>query len=241
MQPTAMANSRTKIRESERGADRRIEVARRLTILAVVSWFVTAFAAGVLGIVNEPGRPPLVLAAFFAVPILGFLAAYGVSPSFRAFTGTIPLSLLVGSHLWRFVGLGFVIAWLAGALPAGFGIPEGFGDIIAAAGALILLPKIRRGTASRGWLLAWNTFGFLDLVSAIIVGLLFSESAVGVLHTATENTKLMVTFPVSLIPTFFVPLFLLAHALTFRRIARPGEGFHSVGPEPNAGGWERPG
>lgn len=29
----------------------------------------------------------------------------------------------------------------------------------------------------------------------------------------------MVTFPVSLIPTFFVPLFLLLHALTFKRIA----------------------
>jgi hypothetical protein len=29
----------------------------------------------------------------------------------------------------------------------------------------------------------------------------------------------MSTFPVSLIPTFFVPLFLLLHALTFKRIA----------------------
>src|SRR6266540_431066 len=121
-----------------------------------------------------------------------------------------------------------VIAWLAGALPAGFGIPEGFGDIIAAAGALILLPRVRKGTASRGWLLAWNAFGFLDLLSAIAVGLGFSESAVGLLHTATASTKLMVTFPVSLIPTFFVPLFLLVHALTFRRVAHLGGGSHAV-------------
>lgn len=228
MRPIAIANSRAGNREEGERGERRIEVARRLTILSLVAWFTTAFVAGVLGIVNEPGRPPLVLAGFFAVPILGFLLAYRASPTFRAFTETIPLSLLVGSHLWRFVGLGFVIAWLAGALPAGFGIPEGLGDIIAAAGALILLPKIRRGTASRGWLLAWNTFGFLDLVSAITVGLLFSESTIGLLHTATENTRLMATFPVSLIPTFFVPLFLLAHALTFRRIARRDGGPRAV-------------
>ena len=118
------------------------------------------------------------------------------------------------------MGIGFVIGAITGALPAAFGYPEGIGDIMAAAGAVALLPGIRKGTPSRGWLLAWNTFGFLDLLSAITVGLLFSESAVGILHTATSNTTPMVTFPVSLIPTFFVPLFLLVHALTFRRIAR---------------------
>ena len=159
------------------------------------------------------------LAGFLSLPILGFLLAYAASRSFRAFTDTIPLELLVGSHIWRFVGIGFVIGAIRGALPAGFGYPEGIGDIIAAAGAVALLPGIRKGTSSRGWLLAWNTFGILDLLSAITIGLLFSESAVGILHTATSNTTPMVTFPVSLIPTFFVPLFLLVHALTFRRIA----------------------
>jgi hypothetical protein len=38
----------------------------------------------------------------------------------------------------------------------------------------------------------------------------------------------MVTFPVSLIPTFFVPLFLLVHAVIFRRIARLGGGSHAL-------------
>jgi hypothetical protein len=202
----------------------RVAPARNLTILAVGAWFLAALLAGALGAVNQPGQPPLVLAGFLGVPILGFVAAYAASPAFRAFTETIPLSLLVGSHLWRFVGLGFVVAAFTGALPFGFGIPEGVGDVLAALGAAMLLPMIRRGTASRGWLLTWNIFGFVDLLSAITVGLLFSESALGFWHTATSNTTLMVTFPVSLIPTFFVPLFLLVHLLTFRRIGRSLEG-----------------
>jgi hypothetical protein len=196
-----------------------IAAARRLTILAIGVWFAAAVIAGASGNVNEPGGPPVVLGSFVALPILGFVLVYAASPSLRAFGDTIPLTWLVGSHLWRFVGLGFVVGAVTGALPAGFGYPEGIADVVAAAGALVLVLLMRRGAASRGWLLAWNAFGFVDLVSALTMGLLFSESALGVLHTATSNTTLMVTFPVSLIPTFFVPLFLLIHLLIFRRLA----------------------
>lgn len=198
---------------------KRIAVARTLTILAVIGWFGAAFVVGLFDVVNQPGQPPTVLLSFIAGPMLGFVAAYLMSATFREFANGLPVTLLVGSHLWRFVGVGFVIAWLKGALPAGFGIPEGFGDIIAALGALLLLPMLRKGTAPRGWLLAWNIWGFIDLVSAIVMGLLYSESALGVLSPGTATTRLMVTFPVSLIPTFFVPLFILLHALTFKKIA----------------------
>lgn len=194
--------------------------AQTLTILALVGWFAAAGIAGAMGIINEPNRPPLVLLGFIAVPIVGFTLAYIGSASFRAFADGLSLPLLVGSHLWRFVGLGFVIAWLYGSLPAGFGIPEGFGDIIAASGALALLPALRKGTAARGWLLAWNVWGFVDLVSAITMGVLYSNGPLGLLSAGTVTTRLMVTFPVSLIPTFFVPLFLLLHTLTFKKIAR---------------------
>jgi hypothetical protein len=112
-----------------------------------------------------------------------------------------------------------VIAWLTGDLPAGFGIPEGLGDIIAASGALIVIPMLRKGAAPRGWLLAWNIFGLIDLISAIVMGLLYSNSTFGILSPGTVTTKLMVSFPVSLIPSFFVPLFILLHFLTFKKIA----------------------
>jgi hypothetical protein len=193
---------------------------RNLTVLALAAWFAAACVAGLTGSINEPDRPPLVLLAFIVVPIAAFGTAYFASRSFRVFADGLSLTLLVGSHLWRFVGLGFVIAWLLGALPGGFGIPEGFGDILAAAGALALLPALRRGTAARGWLLAWNTWGFIDLLSAITMGVLYSNGPLGLLSAGTVTTQLMVTFPVSLIPTFFVPLFLLLHALTFKKIAR---------------------
>jgi hypothetical protein len=223
MQTATVRRSEIEGREGFEEAVRgRVAAARRWAILALGVWFATAVVAGALGLVNQPGRAPVALALFLLLPALGFAVADRASRPFREVTDAIPLSVLVGSHVWRFVGLGFLIAWYIGALPAGFGIPEGLGDVIAAAGALALVPRIRRGTASRFWLLAWNWFGLVDLLSAITMGILYSESAPGLLGTAASNTTLMVTFPVSLIPTFFVPLFILAHALTFRRIARLG-------------------
>jgi hypothetical protein len=203
--------------------------ARVVLFGGIALWFAAACVVGVLDRVNQPGRPPTILAAFIAVPMAAAILAYLTSATFRAAAAALPLSLLVGAHLWRFVGVGFVIGWLVGVLPGGFGVPEGLGDIVAAAGALALLPSVRRGTASRGWLLAWNTWGLVDLVSALTMGLLYSESALGLLSAGTPTTRLMVTFPVSLIPTFFVPLFLLVHLLTFKRLARSGEPAGSPG------------
>ena len=193
---------------------------RLLTILAIGAWFVAAVWGGLLSIFSHPDVPPVSLGAFILVPITGFLLTYALSAAFRTFTQQLDMRLLVGSHLWRFVGLGFVIGWLTGDLPAQFGIPEGLFDIIAALGAAILLIPLNRGEFPRRWLLVWNVFGLLDLISAITVGVLYSNGTLGILSAGTVTTRVMTIFPVSLIPTFFVPLFVLVHLLVFVRLRR---------------------
>jgi hypothetical protein len=193
---------------------------RTVTVIAVLVWLVAAVAAGMSGLVSRQGQPPILLLAFVGVPLVLGVVAYALSPALRAWTDRFSLTWLVGLHIWRFVGFGFVAAWLVGRLPGGFAIPEGLGDAAAAAGALALVPGLRRGTASRRWLLAWNTFGFLDLVSALIVGVLYANTNLGVLGRGAATTELMVTFPVSVIPTFLVPLFILLHLLMFARLTQ---------------------
>ncbi len=195
-----------------------MNLSRTLSILLISFWFAASLIGGALGIFNEPGKPPVMLAGFIVVPIAGFIVAYFISSSFRSFSQSIDLKLLVVLHLWRFVGLGFIIGWLAGVLPAGFSLPEGLGDTVAAAGALVLFTVLRKGKAPKGWLLAWNIFGLIDLISAITVGILYSNSSIGILNKETVNTSFMVSFPVNIIPTFFVPFFILLHLLTFKKI-----------------------
>ena len=192
---------------------------RRLSATAVAAWLIAALVAGGAGVFDRPGRPPFELLGFVVVPMAAFGTAYFASRTFRAFAASVKLTWLVGSHLWRLVGLGFIIGWYLGALPAGFAIPEGLGDIIAALGAVALVRSLAAGATPRTWLVAWNVFGLVDLVTALLLGVLYSNGPLGLLSGDSVTTRPMVTFPVSLIPTFFVPLFILLHVLTFTRLS----------------------
>jgi hypothetical protein len=163
-----------------------------------------------------PGQPPIAVALFLLVPIFLLVALYRANAAFHAFANRIPLPFIVGAHLWRFVGAAFVIAVPLGLLPAGFGIPEGVGDVIAAAFALPLALALHRRRPVRGYFVAWNVFGLLDLVSAITMGILYSDGSFGILRSGV-STALMIAFPINLIPTFLVPMFILFHLLALAR------------------------
>lgn len=200
-------------------------LARVITLLALSFWFAAAAVASFLGF---PNASPLGLWSFVAFPSLGFVLAYFLSKSFRDFADTISLSLLVGAHLWRFVGIGFIYAWWTGRLAAGFAIPAGVGDIIVAVGSLALLPTLLHGSVQRRLLLLWNVIGLADLVAAIALGALYSQSALNAQPSPT-TTSLMTMFPISLIPTFFVPLFILVHLLIFKRTSTTTKSAADVG------------
>jgi len=198
------------------------EYSRAITkfIFAIVAvWFLAAFIGGVMDIFYQPGLPPVTVGLFLLVPIAGFTFAYAASARMRHVVDRIPLWLITIAHVWRFVGLGFVIGARIHILPPQFGYPEGLGDVAAALFSLPLAIALRKNSYSprlRAAFIAWNVFGLIDLLSAITVGILYSPSSFGVLKTDL-STAPMTAFPVNLIPTFFVPLFILLHLLALRR------------------------
>lgn len=182
-------------------------------------WFIAALLGGAMDLFNQPDVPPLSLGVFLLVPLGGFILAYAVSSQFRHALDQIPLWLITIAHVWRLVGLGFVIGTLIHVLPPQFGYPEGIGDVIAALFCVPLALAIRSNSHSsklRTAFVAWNVYGLIDLLSAISMGILYSNGPLGVLRSDLSTT-LMVTFPVNLIPTFFVPLFILLHLLSIKR------------------------
>ena len=54
---------------------------------------------------------------------------------------------------------------------------------------------------------------------AVTLGVLSSDTPIGILAGET-NTRLMGSFPLSLIPTFFVPLFLIFHLVVLAQLRR---------------------
>jgi hypothetical protein len=77
----------------------------------------------------------------------------------------------------------------------------------------------RSGSGVRRLALLWNTFGIMDLFSAVALGAL---SAPGPLQAfaGPPTSAAMTTLPWLLIPGFLVPSLIFIHLVIFHRLAR---------------------
>jgi hypothetical protein len=143
---------------------------------------------------------------------------YRTNAAFRRFCQSIDHRWVILAQAWRIRAVDFLVQSSKGRLAPGFGIPAGVGDIVAGAGAIALYLISRRSHRDlRRWLIAWNLFGIADLAVAVSSGILHSESSLGILATRRQSTRLMSELPRSLVPTFFVPLFVQLHLLSLSR------------------------
>jgi hypothetical protein len=63
--------------------------------------------------------------------------------------------------------------------------------------------------AHRGLFIRWQLFGILDLVTAVTLG-----TTVALIEPNSVPMTLMTVLPLSLIPTFLVPLFTIFHVIS---------------------------
>lgn len=177
-------------------------------VLALWLALVTYLAGhGDLG--GAPGTPPLAILLAAVLPVMVFLAAFGLSQSFRNFVLTFDLRLAAGIQAWRFAGLAFLALYANGVLPGAFAWPAGIGDMaVGVTAPFVLLALIRRPEFAAGKLfLIWNLFGMLDLVTALGSGGLSTVLA----KPGEISTGPMAQLPLALIPAYFVPILFMLH------------------------------
>jgi len=118
----------------------------------------------------------------------------------------------------------FLILYFLGALPAIFGIPAGIGDLAISLTAPLVAWTLESKAGSRlGILALWNALGILEIVIAFTLGTLTSNSLLGFLAgtgPGARTSQVMIAFPLSLIPAFFVPFYLILHLIALYRVYR---------------------
>jgi hypothetical protein len=193
----------------------------QLALLAIITlWLVGSITMSLLGLFNQPHKPPIYLGLFMGVPVVGFLLAYAMSKSLREVLLAVPLWVVVLIHAGRLEAIFFVIDAITGVLPPRFGWSAGMGDIVAAIISIPLALSLRQGHRSKGLsvvFIAWNILGLLDLFNAAILGVLYSPSVVGILSHPGLDSHAITYMPIVLIPTFYVPILILLHFLALRR------------------------
>jgi len=209
-----------------------------LSVLVLV-WFGLVFWAGATGRITPlQGQPPLPIAAGVLGPIAVFLVAYGLSARFRAFVLSLDAGLLTAVHAWRMLGGVFIVLHLRGQLPGSFAWPAGLGDIAVAAAAPFVAMRLARrpGLIGNPWFALFHVLGLLDFAVAVGSGTLSSGAFPG-LGLEVSTRGVMDVLPLSLIPTFLVPLFSMTHlAVLFQAgRARRAESMGSAREAPPAG------
>lgn len=172
--------------------------------LAVGDWVTVPAPAPVPGQVVQ--QPPLLLGMAAAVAV--GLAAMFTSRRAREINAAIPPAWLIGVQVYRVAGVMFLWPFLSGgALPAGFALPAGIGDVltgIAAPFVAVAVAQNRPGAHARA--IAWNWFGILDLVVATTAAVLTHATNVG-------------RFPIVIVPLFLgPPLGILTHLWSLRNL-----------------------
>jgi len=191
---------------------------RDLTVSVLFIWFLLALGGSLLGIFDSEPRPPIALGLAAVGPVLIFVVGYLASARFREFTWSLDLRLLTLAQTWRVLGIVFVILYLRGALPRAFALPAGWGDFAIGITAPLIAWYWRNGLP-RWAFIVWTVLGGLDLVNAVTLGVLASATAVGVL-AGEVSTRPMGQFPLSLVPTFFVPVLFILHMISLIRVSK---------------------
>jgi hypothetical protein len=200
-------------------ADRRNVSSILTAILAV--WFLLVLAAGYAGAFESgPSRPPLAVLLAVVGPLLIFAAAYRASRRVRDLVLAIDLRLLTAIQSWRVIGVMFLVFYAFGLLPGLFAWPAGAGDLaVGLAAPFVLLSMLRQSPTWRRRVLWLNVAGLLDFVGAIGTGVLTSNNAIGLAADGAARVSLG-SLPLSLIPTFAVPLWTIFHIVSLLQLAR---------------------
>lgn len=173
-------------------------------------WLFCALAVGKLHLlarIPTPAIPAIVLGLSGLL-----LLAYRTADPLRAWVDGLDLRALVALHLTRFVGFYFLHLEAHDRVPPVF-FEAGVGDVVVAllALAVILLP-LTPAVRLRAFTI-WNVIGLLDILYVV-------ANAGRLALTAPAGMHEFLHLPLSLLPTFLVPLIIATHVIIFIRLNR---------------------
>jgi hypothetical protein len=153
--------------------------------------------------------------AMFALPLLASAISVAAFPKLRSAMMSIPVPAIVATNVIRLLGVSFLLLAAAGRLSGPFPYFAGIGDVVTGLFAIPVARFAARAPASDVRVAAWNAFGLLDLVVAVVLGITSRNGSPLQLIHAGVGSDALNALPWVFIPLVLVPAFIVGHVVVF--------------------------
>ena len=212
--PTPMLMVSFLVRSVFRKQQRSKNFISTLAFFAIYTTYVILL--GSIGFFNKVFFPPIVL-LLTTLPFACILFLYiAKTERFALFIQNVSLYQLISIHIFRLIGLFFILLALYDILPKWFALIAGTGDILTAVSSIWISKyanKQRPNYRSIVWL--WNTFGLVDILFTAVSANVLTKLSIdrGIMGVDT-----LAMFPFYLIPAIAPPLIIFLHYCTYLKL-----------------------
>lgn len=175
-----------------------------------IAYLVYVSVFSLKGVFDVNSIPPKVM-IWAGLPLLVILFGFiGNTKLFKTLLRSATLESLIALHIFRLVGVFFILLYFYQLLPARFAFAAGLGDIITVILALPVAKMVAKKSPGRFTAVyAWNILGIIDIIDLLVIA---------VTTGANGNLREMTIFPFVWFPAFAPATILFLHAAVFRKL-----------------------
>lgn len=198
------------------------KTSNRLAYFFVLSFFVLYLAyiafASIRGWFNLVSFPPKVL-LYTTFPYAFLLFGVVLNTTlYKTIVENASIESLVKLHIFRVIGVFFILLAIHDALPKPFAFIAGFGDIITAVSSIFVAKAIKnKKKYAKTATYLWNTFGFIDILFTAIAANVLTKISI---ETGCMGVDSLAVFPFCIIPAFAPPTILFLHWAIFQKLKK---------------------
>ncbi len=135
---------------------------------------------------------------------------------YKTILNNAPLENIVKLHMFRVIGVFFILLGLHDFLPKYFAFIAGLGDIITALSS-IFVAKAHQNKRFYAKTLTyfWNIFGTIDILFTAIAANVLTKISI---DTGVMGVDILASFPFCIIPAFAPPTILFLHFAIFQKM-----------------------
>ncbi|AXE17426.1 hypothetical protein DR864_06610 [Runella rosea] len=165
---------------------------------------------------NEVSFPPRVLLlTTFPYAIFLFMVV-GNTEIYKTILKNAALDNLVELHLFRLIGIFFILLALHQALPKPFAFIAGIGDMLTAISSIFVAKAIQnKKRYAKKLTFYWNIFGIIDILFTAIAANFLTKISI---DTGAMGVDSLAFFPFCIIPAFAPPTIVFLHWGIFQKL-----------------------